>query len=82
MLDSNVHCMCHSTGADYLFIPERPPQSDDWESEMCEAIRKVGLLHSVVVWNLSPNAVNIFRVVRWESEKTSLLFLRAPLISI
>ncbi|RIA92061.1 6-phosphofructokinase [Glomus cerebriforme] len=29
-----------STGADFVFIPERPPISDDWESEMCETLKK------------------------------------------
>jgi 6-phosphofructokinase 1 len=26
-------------GADWVFIPERPPDVDDWESEMCDALR-------------------------------------------
>lgn len=26
-------------GADWVFIPERPPEVDDWESEMCDALR-------------------------------------------
>ena len=34
--------MCpDSAGADFIFIPERPPQSDPWEDEMCEAIYRV-----------------------------------------
>jgi 6-phosphofructokinase 1 len=28
-----------SGSADWVFIPERPPESDDWESEMCDALR-------------------------------------------
>lgn len=31
-----------ATGADYLFIPEDPPKTDDWQSEMCEVIKRVG----------------------------------------
>ncbi|TIA99181.1 hypothetical protein E3P94_00543 [Wallemia ichthyophaga] len=26
-------------GADYIFIPERPPKSEDWESEMCNGLK-------------------------------------------
>ena len=32
-----------STGADWLFIPERPPR-DGWEDDMCEVITQVGHL--------------------------------------
>lgn len=31
-----------STGADFIFIPESPPDRD-WEDQMCEIISKVGL---------------------------------------
>ena len=30
-----------SAGADFIFIPERPPQSNPWEDEMCESIQNV-----------------------------------------
>lgn len=30
-----------STGADYIFIPERPPATEDWESEMCDVLQRV-----------------------------------------
>ena len=30
-----------SVGADFIFIPERPPSKDPWESEMCDAIQRV-----------------------------------------
>ncbi|KAI9627878.1 hypothetical protein KEM48_011953 [Puccinia striiformis f. sp. tritici PST-130] len=29
-----------SSGADYVFIPEKPPAYDDWEHELCEALRR------------------------------------------
>ncbi|CAG8577502.1 9622_t:CDS:10 [Acaulospora colombiana] len=29
-----------SGGADFVFIPECPPTSDDWEEEMCEVIKR------------------------------------------
>lgn len=29
-------------GADFIFIPERPPVADHWEDEMCASIQKVG----------------------------------------
>ncbi|KAI9830436.1 MAG: hypothetical protein M1819_005688 [Sarea resinae] len=31
-----------STGADFVFIPEKPP-ADDWDKEMCEVISKASL---------------------------------------
>jgi 6-phosphofructokinase 1 len=30
-----------SAGADFIFIPERPPKADPWEDEMCETIQRV-----------------------------------------
>jgi len=30
-----------STGADFIFIPESPPNADTWEDELCENIQKV-----------------------------------------
>ncbi|GLB40212.1 putative catalyzes the phosphorylation of D-fructose 6-phosphate to fructose 1,6-bisphosphate by ATP, the first committing step of glycolysis [Lyophyllum shimeji] len=39
-------------GADFLFIPERPPKTMPWEDEMCEAIqhhRKVGKRKTIVI---------------------------------
>ena len=30
-----------SSGADFIFIPERPPSADPWEDEMCEIIQRV-----------------------------------------
>ncbi|CAG8436091.1 756_t:CDS:10 [Ambispora gerdemannii] len=41
-----------STGADFVFIPERPPSTDDWESEMCEVLgryRKLGKRKTIVI---------------------------------
>ncbi len=28
-----------SSGADYVFIPERPPESDDWAEELCHKVK-------------------------------------------
>jgi 6-phosphofructokinase 1 len=28
-----------ASGADYVFIPERPPQTEDWEEELCHKVR-------------------------------------------
>lgn len=36
----------YSGGADFIFIPERPPTSDPWEDEMCEAIHRVNISSS------------------------------------
>jgi 6-phosphofructokinase 1 len=30
-----------SSGADFIFIPERPPKADPWEDEMCQIITRV-----------------------------------------
>jgi 6-phosphofructokinase 1 len=30
-----------STGADFIFLPERPPEVGKWEKEMCDVIEKV-----------------------------------------
>ncbi|CDZ97071.1 6-phosphofructokinase [Phaffia rhodozyma] len=41
-----------STGADYILIPEKPPASDDWESEMCHVLqghRSLGKRKSIVI---------------------------------
>ncbi|KAF9267703.1 6-phosphofructokinase [Marasmius fiardii PR-910] len=41
-----------SGGADFIFIPERPPDSDSWEDEMCGCIqghREVGKRKTIVI---------------------------------
>lgn len=41
-----------ATGANWLMIPESPPESDNWEDEMCEALkasRETGRRHSVII---------------------------------
>jgi 6-phosphofructokinase 1 len=41
-----------ATGANWVFIPESPPDVDDWEDRMCRAIhagREIGRRHSVVI---------------------------------
>ncbi|SNX88154.1 probable 6-phosphofructokinase [Melanopsichium pennsylvanicum] len=41
-----------ATGADYVFIPERPPQGQEWHSEMCEVLQKhrdLGKRKSIVI---------------------------------
>jgi 6-phosphofructokinase 1 len=30
-----------ATGADFIFIPESPPSSDNWEDEMCNLLKSV-----------------------------------------
>ena len=37
-----------SSGADFVFIPERPPKVDPWEDEMCEIIQKVYIAHRLL----------------------------------
>lgn len=41
-----------SGGADFIFIPERPPTAEPWEDQMCEAIQKhreVGKRKTIVI---------------------------------
>ncbi|KAG7089619.1 hypothetical protein E1B28_011285 [Marasmius oreades] len=41
-----------SGGADFIFIPERPPDTESWEDEMCECIqrhREVGKRKTIVI---------------------------------
>ncbi|KAF8920292.1 phosphofructokinase domain-containing protein [Mucidula mucida] len=41
-----------SGGADFIFIPERPPNADPWEDEMCDQIRRhreVGKRTTIVI---------------------------------
>lgn len=41
-----------ATGADWVLIPENPSERDDWEEEMCQALkagREIGRQHSIVV---------------------------------
>jgi 6-phosphofructokinase 1 len=43
---------CLAGTAHYVFIPEEPPDTDDWEGQMCEVLaagRRAGRRHSVVV---------------------------------
>lgn len=41
-----------ASGADWVLIPENPSERDDWEEEMCQALkagRAIGRQHSIVV---------------------------------
>ncbi len=41
-----------ATGANWVLIPERPADTDDWEEEMCQALkagRDIGRRHSIVI---------------------------------
>ncbi|WOO80862.1 ATP-dependent 6-phosphofructokinase [Vanrija pseudolonga] len=41
-----------ATGADFIFIPEHPPTSDNWEKEMCDVLhqhRRIGKRKSIVI---------------------------------
>jgi hypothetical protein len=33
----------YSTCADFVFIPESPPSSDNWKEKMCQVIRNVNI---------------------------------------
>jgi len=57
-----------ATGADFIFIPENPPASEDWESEMCNLLKSVRLLHP----SYSENGANISTELL---ERESLLLL-------
>lgn len=32
------------TGADFIMIPERPPEAGKWQEQMCEAIGRVSFV--------------------------------------
>ena len=41
-----------ATGANWVLIPESPPEVEDWEDEMCRTLRagrKIGRRHSIVI---------------------------------
>ncbi|KAA3664873.1 MAG: 6-phosphofructokinase [Chloroflexi bacterium] len=41
-----------ATGADWVLIPESPPEADDWEAEMCQVLsegRAIGRRDSIVI---------------------------------
>ena len=59
-----------SAGADFIFIPERPPHGDPWEDEMCEAIQRVATFHLSfeIIQFLSSNLGSI---APWENAKPS-----------
>jgi 6-phosphofructokinase 1 len=41
-----------ATGANWVLIPERPPDTENWEEEMCETLkagREIGRRHSMVI---------------------------------
>jgi 6-phosphofructokinase 1 len=41
-----------ATGADWVLIPENPPEEQDWEMELCQSLqagREIGRRHSIVV---------------------------------
>ncbi|OSX57768.1 hypothetical protein POSPLADRAFT_1185736 [Postia placenta MAD-698-R-SB12] len=41
-----------SSGADFIFIPENPPEADNWEDRMCSAIqshREIGQRKTIVI---------------------------------
>jgi len=61
-----------ATGADFIFLPERPPEVGKWESEMLEVIEKVN--------KRTLNSDN--RDVKPESVRQLLLSLKAPSIPI
>jgi hypothetical protein len=37
----NQRLTIYSAGADFIFIPERPPTAMPWEDEMCAQIHRV-----------------------------------------
>ena len=60
-----------SSGADYVLIPERPPEADDWAKELCDKIsanKKAGKKNSLVIVSEGAkdkkgNPINSFQVV-------------------
>lgn len=38
-----------ATGADYMFIPERPPTAEDWKTSMCSVLGRVSRRASLAI---------------------------------
>lgn len=43
-----------ATGADYMFIPERPPTAEDWQSSMCSVLDRVSLATQIFFSSIDP----------------------------
>ncbi|KAH7106308.1 6-phosphofructokinase [Auriculariales sp. MPI-PUGE-AT-0066] len=69
-----------SGGADFVFIPERPPKSDPWEDEMCQVIqshRAVGKRKTIVIvaegaHDVNMNPVNVEYIKQVLTERLGL----------
>ncbi|KZV60304.1 6-phosphofructokinase [Peniophora sp. CONT] len=69
-----------SSGADFVFIPERPPTAVDWEEEMCERVHKqraIGKRKTIVIvaegaHDAELNPIHADRVKEVLSEKLGL----------
>jgi hypothetical protein len=59
-----------SSGADFIFIPERPPKGNPWEDEMCATIHRVITFpfYLQVIQSLS---INMRSIVKWANAKPS-----------
>lgn len=75
-----------SSGADFIFIPERPPQTESWQDEMCTMVQRVRVssyftstLQYDVLPSLSFSASHI-SIVSWASARRSLLSRKARTI--
>jgi 6-phosphofructokinase 1 len=70
-----------ATGADYLFIPEQPPE-DNWENHMVETLRHVSKTLNLPSENSSSDRFVFyfifFSFVLPERERTLLLLPKAP----
>lgn len=47
---TSLSLIFRSGGADFIFIPERPPEGDPWEDEMCNAIKQVTAFYYIATF--------------------------------
>jgi hypothetical protein len=59
-----------SAGADFIFIPERPPHGDPWEDDMCEAIQRVATFH-LYLEVIQFSSIDLGSIAPWVNAKPS-----------
>lgn len=61
-----------ATGADYMFIPERPPTAEDWQASMCSVLSRVSPFGaSCSIAFLAETLSLVSSTVKRESERRS-----------
>ena len=64
-----------AAGADFIFIPERPPVAEPWEDDMCSSIQKVSCLTSK---RYADNSMHDYSIGKSENGRLLSLSPKAP----